>query len=179
MADASSLSLSPVCGLVPRLHAVGGVVALLVVTLLGGAAEPPLGALESAIVGAVNEVRRAHGLALLERDAALDAVARAHAEAMGGRDVLAHRDPANGSLADRARAAGITFRAIGENLARTRGMADPTSAVVEGWLRSPGHRRNILGARFRKAGVGVWHDGRTYYVTQLFLEPARLAGGRG
>ncbi|MGH7263715.1 MAG: CAP domain-containing protein [Candidatus Rokuibacteriota bacterium] len=165
-------------GLVPALHALAGMIALLVFTLLGGAGEPTAGALESAILSAVNEVRRTHGLAPLEPDGALHAVARAHSEAMGGRDVLAHRDPASGSLADRARAAGIAFRAIGENLARSRGMTDPGIAVVQGWMQSPGHRRNILGSRFRKTGVGVWHDGTAYYVTQVFLEPSRLAGAR-
>jgi uncharacterized protein YkwD len=139
------------------------------------AAGPPVDRLESAILTAVNEVRRAHGLPALEPDPALHAVARAHSEAMGERDVLAHRDPASGSLADRVRTAGIAFRMIGENLARTRGIPDAATAVVEGWMASPGHRRNVLSPRFRKTAVGVWHEGTTYYVTQVFLEPPRLA----
>jgi uncharacterized protein YkwD len=44
---------------------------------------------------------------------------------------------------------------MGENLAwGTAELATP-AAIVEAWLRSPGHRDNVLRPRFREIGVGV------------------------
>lgn len=42
--------------------------------------------------------------------------------------------------------------------------------VAEGWIKSPGHRRNILG-QYNQTGIGIVRDklGRPYY-TQLFLK---------
>lgn len=41
--------------------------------------------------------------------------------------------------------------------------------VAEGWIKSPGHRRNILG-HYNQTGIGIVRDklGRPYF-TQLFL----------
>ncbi len=42
--------------------------------------------------------------------------------------------------------------------------------VAEGWIKSPGHRRNILG-RYNQTGIGIVRDksGKLYF-TQLFLK---------
>ena len=42
--------------------------------------------------------------------------------------------------------------------------------VAEGWIKSPGHRRNILG-HYNQTGIGIVRDksGRPYF-TQLFLK---------
>ena len=44
------------------------------------------------------------------------------------------------------------------------------SETVRGWIRSPGHRQNILNAKYQFTGVGiaVAEDGVTYYITQNF-----------
>lgn len=36
------------------------------------------------------------------------------------------------------------------------------------WMRSPGHRRNILNSDFRKIGIGVKRRGNRFYATELF-----------
>jgi uncharacterized protein YkwD len=43
------------------------------------------------------------------------------------------------------------------------------SQVVDGWINSPGHRENILNARYDREGIGiaVSSDGKVY-VTQNF-----------
>jgi uncharacterized protein YkwD len=44
---------------------------------------------------------------------------------------------------------------LGENLAwGSRGQATPR-AIVRSWMRSPGHRANMLQPRFREIGIGV------------------------
>jgi hypothetical protein len=42
------------------------------------------------------------------------------------------------------------------------------STHVDGWIDSPGHRKNLLG-RFTHCGIGVFcNDAGAYYSTQLF-----------
>jgi uncharacterized protein YkwD len=137
--------------------------------LLVAAAPLPADRLEAALLDAVNGVRREHGLPALRRAPALAAVAREHSRRMSEEGYFAHEDPGGGSAADRARAAGIAFRVLGENLAMAEGAADPVDRIVAGWMASPGHRRNILDRRFGETGIGVWASGDAYYVTQLFV----------
>jgi uncharacterized protein YkwD len=50
-------------------------------------------------------------------------------------------------------------KAVGENLAMAGGCSvDVSGAVVNMWLNSPGHRRNLLSKRFRKVGVAAVAD---------------------
>jgi uncharacterized protein YkwD len=62
------------------------------------------------------------------------------------------------------------YLAAGENLARIESR-DPVGRAVSGWLKSPGHRENMLSARFTTTGVGACRKGRAIYFTQLFLRP--------
>jgi uncharacterized protein YkwD len=56
----------------------------------------------------------------------------------------------------------------GENVAWSKGASDVAKVTVDGWINSPGHRKNMLGD-FNYSGIGVHvtSDGR-YYLTQLF-----------
>ncbi|MCL2427162.1 MAG: CAP domain-containing protein [Oscillospiraceae bacterium] len=62
----------------------------------------------------------------------------------------------------------VEYRRAGENLA-----AGQMSAVevVQGWMDSPGHRKNILNADFGRLGIGVTMSGEgRIYWTQLFTD---------
>jgi uncharacterized protein YkwD len=66
---------------------------------------------------------------------------------------------------------GLRVRASGENIA---GGQQTPQEVVDAWLRSPGHCRNIMGD-FTHLGVSyVNRPGTTYvnYWTQVFATPA-------
>ena len=52
----------------------------------------------------------------------------------------------------------------GENVAY--GQSTP-QAVMQAWMTSPGHRRNILNSRYTEIGVGYVYNGRPYH-TQVF-----------
>jgi len=52
----------------------------------------------------------------------------------------------------------------GENVAF--GQSTP-QAVMNAWMTSPGHRRNILNSRYTEIGVGYVNNGRPYH-TQVF-----------
>jgi uncharacterized protein YkwD len=134
----------------------GGKAALLVVLLLvlvlAGANVASAGptAREQAFVAAVNATRAANGVGPLSVDDALTRAARHQSRVLLARDVLSH-----GDFAGRLRRFGATGRMLGENLAwGSAGAADPRS-IVQAWMRSPGHRENLLRPGFRRIGLGA------------------------
>jgi uncharacterized protein YkwD len=148
---------------------------VLVLVCAAGAAVPPQSdseaSREAEITRRINAVRAEHGLPPLRPNPALAAVARAHSLSMSREHFFAHEDPDGDTIADRLRAAGLDYHALGENIARIRNAPDPVRAAIEGWMASPGHRKNILRRTFTETGVGVWRDGETVYVTQVFRRP--------
>ena len=47
-----------------------------------------------------------------------------------------------------------------------------SSHVVDMWMRSPGHRRNLLGSSYTEIGIGTaWSDDGTRYDVQVFGRP--------
>jgi uncharacterized protein YkwD len=117
-----------------------------------------------ALAAMVNGARASEELVPLARDARLDSVARAHAEAMRDEHRLAH-EGRDGSPADRLAGAGISARAVGENVAHA---VDAAHAHRTLW-QSPSHRSNLLEARFDEFGVGVARDkDDTIWVCELF-----------
>jgi uncharacterized protein YkwD len=49
---------------------------------------------------------------------------------------------------------GYRFHSCGENLA----IGYPGTSVVTGWMGSPGHRANILGADYEDVGIAIADD---------------------
>jgi uncharacterized protein YkwD len=128
--------------------------------------------LEQKAFKAVNDIRREHGLPELARSAALAEVARAHCVDMAGRNYFAHESPDGLRARDRVEAAGIEFSALGENIQSNHHFDDPVEQAVNSWMKSTGHRKNILKPIFTVSGVGVVidDDGKVYF-TQLFMRP--------
>jgi uncharacterized protein YkwD len=81
-----------------------------------------------------------------------------------------HESPQGLRVDDGARARGVAFRRVGENLQRNRGWDDPVEQAVRSWLESEGHRATMLDPEYRETGVGVavGRDG-TFFFTQIFL----------
>ena len=128
---------------------------------------PALPAVEQEMLALVNRERVAAGLAPLAMDPDLQRVARAHADDMLRRGYFAHLSPEGATPFDRMRAANITFRQAGENLA----LAPNLSVAHRGLMNSPGHRANILQPGFGRAGIGVLDAGlRGQMFVQLFRD---------
>jgi len=53
---------------------------------------------------------------------------------------------------------------FGENVAYNKGHADAVVCAVDGWIESPGHRRNLLG-NFNVCGIAVYCYGGFFYFT--------------
>jgi uncharacterized protein YkwD len=77
--------------------------------------------------------------------------AREHSGDMGSHDYFSHGSFDGRSPDARMRAAGWSGRASGENI-----YAGPTTpaAVVEGWMKSPGHCANLMSRSYHVIGVG-------------------------
>ncbi|MEJ0005775.1 MAG: CAP domain-containing protein [Steroidobacteraceae bacterium] len=109
----------------------------------------------------------------LRMSALLDGVAAEHAADMARHDYFEHVDLNGNTPADRVRAAGYRETLVGENIAY-----GPSSAqeVVDGWLHSAGHCRNIMDARFLETGLAVASGRGTrrgLYWDQVLTNPAR------
>jgi uncharacterized protein YkwD len=121
-----------------------------------------------------NRHRAERGRAALRRDAALDAAAEAKLADMFGRQYFAHESPTGEGPADVIEAAGYAFVTVGENLAL--GGFDDDRDLVQAWMDSPGHRANILEAKFTEIGIAVgrgMYEGRmTWMAVQEFGKPA-------
>eukprot|EP00439_Symbiodinium_sp_Y106_P073313 s472_g13.t2 len=77
-------------------------------------------------------------------------------------------------FSDRVSRYPIPHLSAAENLAYNSGVADTAGVAVQGWIKSPGHRKNLLGA-FDLCGIGVAQSSSgQFFFTQLF---ARSAGG--
>ncbi len=92
-------------------------------------------------------------------------VAEAKSVDMARNNYFSHTSPTYGSPFDQMRAAGISYRAAGENIAQ--GQRTPQQ-VVQAWMDSPGHRQNIMNASYTHIGVGFVQNG--YYWTQQFIQ---------
>ncbi|MFN3322685.1 MAG: CAP domain-containing protein [Bryobacteraceae bacterium] len=141
--------------------------------LLAASRIPATRELEDQLLAAVNEVREQHGFARLAWDEAAHQAALFHSLRMAQDNFFAHVDPQYGNLPRRLRNAGLRWKACAENLYTQNGFPDPVESAVSAWLRSGGHRVNLLSAAYTHTGIGVASAGRnTYYYTQIFLTPA-------
>lgn len=80
----------------------------------------------------------------------LETAALNHSKDMFENRYLDHRDKAGKSAGDRIKEAGYKWSTYGENIAHG---FSTEKAVVDGWLRSPGHCANIMTSYFREIGV--------------------------
>lgn len=62
----------------------------------------------------------------------------------------------------------VAHRRAAENLALNQGVADVARVAVDGWIKSPGHEKNLSGP-YLLCGIGVGRSANgTFYLTQLF-----------
>lgn len=141
--------------------------ALVSVASVGTAGAESLTAQEQEMVALLNQARVDARLAPLQVDAGLSSIARAHSLDMAITGFFSHSSPTTGDMGDRLSAAGIDFRAAGENIALNGEVASAHQSL----LGSAAHRDNILSPDVTHLGVGIVSNGRTLLVTQLFVRP--------
>ena len=107
--------------------------------------------LAAEVVRLVNVERGKHGAGPLSLNEKLNRSAQFHAQFMADRDCFEHLCPNEPELGTRVRNAGYKWRAVAENIAA--GQIDPAE-VVDSWMHSPGHRKNILNPAYNEIGIG-------------------------
>lgn len=122
------------------------------------------------VVEAHNRTRVEEDLPPLRVSNRLREAAERHARDMAERGKMGHTGGDGTSPMDRIEQAGYRYRRAGENVAHGR---FTTQELMQGWLDSPGHRKNILGG-FSEIGVARAEggDGTSYWCVTFGL-PAR------
>ena len=118
------------------------------------------------VIDLINAERAKAGVGALVESDALYAAASLRSEELV--QLFSHNRP-DGSLCFTVYGEfNISCRARAENIAA--GQSSPEK-VVEAWMKSDGHSRNILNPSYGKVGVGVYQDssGKIYWV-QLFSD---------
>ncbi|HEX7154525.1 MAG TPA: CAP domain-containing protein [Thermoanaerobaculia bacterium] len=109
-----------------------------------------------ALVASMNRERAAHGLGPLRLNSKLSLAAEDRVDDMVAKRYFDHVSPDGINPFTWVEKRGYRYRAIGENLATGFNSAD---AVVGNWMRSPGHRQNILTKNFDEIGIAVTTGG--------------------
>ena len=131
---------------------------------------------EQSVLCLLNAERTKRGLKRLKENDRLGRAADKHSKDMVGRGFFDHDSPGGTSPSDRIKDAGYLKGArgwsVGENIAYGTGSYATPREIVEGWMESPGHKRNILHSAFTEIGVGVAlgapgksRNGATYTTT--------------
>jgi uncharacterized protein YkwD len=114
---------------------------------------------ERTVLCLVNRERTSRGLKRLRADGRLARAAARHSQDMVRRGYFSHVSPGGSTMTERIKAtgwfSGARSYAFAENLAWGSGTLATAESIVEGWMRSPGHRQNILNGRYGRLGVGV------------------------
>ena len=143
--------------------------------------------LEFVIHQLVNCERQKSSLSVLSQGAGLAAIARAHSEDMALNDFFEHENLAGQTAADRGNAVGYRCfkdfgsfytEGISENIFQgwmyssfnSRGrnyvtLEEIAFRIVDGWMNSPGHRKNILTETYDREGIGIGAE-ESVWVTQ-------------
>jgi uncharacterized protein YkwD len=115
------------------------------------ASVPALPTAAGTLVNAMNRQRAAHGLGPLRLNAKLSQAAGDRIGDMFAKHYFAHVSPDGIDPFDWVEQRGYRYRLVGENLA----VGYRGTAVVDGWMRSPGHRENILQSGFDEVGIAI------------------------
>ena len=108
----------------------------------------------------LNEQRAARGLRPLRSSRQLAEAARAHSANMVRQRFFDHVCPQGSTVTSRIRQTSYLrgrYRgwSVGENIAWGSGYLATPREIVRGWMRSRGHRDNILERRYRNIGIGI------------------------
>lgn len=144
--------------------------ALITSTWLSGAILP------SVLIDLTNDNRVDGSLGSLRHNPLLDEAARLKAEDMAKKEYFAHDSPTGVTPWYWFKRVGYEYTHAGENLAVHFSDSDE---VVKAWMKSPGHRANIMNGDYTEIGIGTakgeYKGAPTIYVVQLFGRPMAKA----
>ena len=134
--------------------------------------------LERRILQLTNEARRKNHLPSLDWDNNLAFKAREKSDDMLKKNYFSHTSPEGKTVKDRMQeekpASYRTISQVGENIYMgsrfdyATDIKTQARLIVDGWMTSPGHRKNMLDPNYTHLGVGVAARGKDCYATQIF-----------
>jgi uncharacterized protein YkwD len=115
-----------------------------------GGGKIKLNAKEARTLKLHNQARKNRGIRLLCVHPKLTKAARAHSAHMIKKDYFGH-----GNVGRRLKRYDYNWRTCGENIAGGSGRYGRPGNVFKRWMKSSGHRSNILKKGFREVGIGT------------------------
>lgn len=119
--------------------------------------------MEDDVIALVNKERAEKGVSSLKKDDTLSKVAEIRAKEIAG--TFSHTRPDGSSCFTAFSDAGIVNVAMAENIAAGQ---RNSSEVMDSWMNSSGHKKNILNGDYTRIGVGCYKSGGIYYWVQVF-----------
>ena len=136
---------------------------------------PPPADMAAYALWQINQSRAAYGFGPLQLNAAVSAVASAHALDMAQHGYFSHTGRDGSDVSDRLRRGGVSFSSSGENICYYNGIG--VKAMLN-WCHSvfmaepypgvPNHIGNILGTHFNRVGLGIASSGSRIYIVWDF-----------
>ncbi|KMM38796.1 SafA/ExsA family spore coat assembly protein [Guptibacillus hwajinpoensis] len=119
------------------------------------------------VMDLTNQERAKNGLSPLTWNWEVARVARYKSADMRDKNYFSHQSPTYGSPFTMLKNFGVSYRSAGENIAAGQSTAEE---VVQAWMNSAGHRKNILNPGYTQIGVGYVSGGSYgHYWTQMFI----------
>jgi len=106
----------------------------------------------------INAQRARAGLQPLTENLLLQRAAELHSLDMAARDFFEHQNPDGVQPDARIVRQGYPPILVGENLAWGETVKSSPAVIVSMWMKSPGHRANILEPGYREIGIGMAYD---------------------
>ena len=133
---------------------------------------------EQLMLRLINENRRTANSGSLVWDDTASLAARRHAKDMADAGYFSHTDLRGTGPMERYRDVGGKSNGVGENIYTMPGngilndaqLADAIRAGQEAFMKSEGHRNNIMNSSYKTAGVGVFYDPvkKVLMIVQVF-----------
>ncbi|MEU0374478.1 CAP domain-containing protein [Streptomyces sp. NPDC006283] len=124
---------------------------------------PTANAAVDRILQLVNQERAKAGLSPMTLNPLLSRAAQGHSDEMARTGIYRHTGPDGSSPGDRIKQAGYSSSMWAENIHHRK---DSPEIIMADWMKSPGHRANILNANLKEIGIGM--DASGSYWTQNF-----------
>ncbi len=132
-------------------------------------------AVEIMLFDKTNYVRKKQKLKTVELNDLLNKIARLYSQDMLKRHYFSHYSPEGKTVLDRIRQFKPHYdESCSENLhfiSSADGLRDSFAIVdqmMDDWLNSPPHRKNLLSKEYTLLGIGCATDGKRIYCTQVF-----------
>lgn len=130
--------------------------------------------IQDKIIELTNKQRIENGnLSILQENTKLNFSAEKKVQDMLVKQYFEHTSPSNIGVADLANQVSYDYILIGENLAM--GNFENEEVLIEAWMKSPGHRANILNENYTEIGIalskGIFEGKEIWMIVQHFGLP--------